>query len=126
MGEREFTFTPTEGTLFFNDENGNRVTLCPITGAEIIEPAEPVDPKEMQYIPKLVKKQLEATFVIRLRQMSRKKFIKKLMGHGVQRNEARRLAKEVVCNNNSYAGTYLYNTLSVTNNGKTAILNKGD
>lgn len=105
MGERNITFP--EGILFEKDQNGNKLHFGPPDNIEMDETKEPVDPKEMQYIPKQVKERLDATFVLYLRRMSRKRFIKKLMGKGVPRNVARLTAESVRESKGSYAETYL-------------------
>lgn len=103
MGERNYEIK--SGELFI-EIDGERMPLCPINGFTLTEPAQELDLTKgiVRIAPET---EITGTIYNRHRRMSRKRYIKKLMSHGVPRNDARECAKIISEGGISYFTGYL-------------------
>jgi hypothetical protein len=98
--DSENTINLGSGMLFMTDANGKQIDLGPCSSIGTIE-ADPVDKNVVGRI----NTGAEATFTctVHSRRMSRKRFVKKLMGYRVPRNVANSMADIVWLYDKSYA-----------------------
>ena len=94
------------GTLFIIDpDTGEGTPLGTVTDIHETIVPDPISPEAVQWI----NKSPEATFTIRMhaKKMSRKRFVKKLMGYCVSRNKANAVAAIARERGDSYAWAYM-------------------